>query len=474
MAAAAGDPERGAGGSIGFFGLFTLAFGTIIGVGWVTVLGQWLSGAGVAGAAAAFILGAIGVGVIALCYAEVAAALPEEGGELRYGERAFGPFAGAIAGWFLAFAFVTVSAFEAISVGWIVSALAPALQGPALYEMRDATVYGGELAVGLGFMVLIAGLNILGARSAAAFQNFLTSTLILIFAAFVIAAFAKADPANLEPLFPPSQERSAFWGFAALLATTPFWFAGFNVLPQGLAERSRRFPLRRLGVLMMGVVIAAGVFYVLMVVGAALVERRDVLLSADLPAAAAFSAAFGGETGARLALFGALLGLLTTWNAVVFAGAHVLHALAARGAVPGVFQGSGRGGAPVAAVLLVAGVSLAMIFLGRGAIGPIVNTVGIIFSAMYLLTCLALIALRVREPALDRPYRAPGGARLAALGALIAAALLAIGVYQPSVGASWAAPLEWILLAGWGVLGIALIRPRKAAAAADIKEEGAS
>ena len=62
--------------------LFSLAFGTIIGVGWITVMGAWLSGAGVMGAIIAFVIGGLGMLAIGLCYAEMAAAYPVTGGEV--------------------------------------------------------------------------------------------------------------------------------------------------------------------------------------------------------------------------------------------------------------------------------------------------------------------------------------------------------------------------------------------------------
>ncbi len=50
---------------------FTLAFGCIIGVAWVVVLGEWLSLAGPIGAILGFLVGGAVMMLIGLCYAEL-------------------------------------------------------------------------------------------------------------------------------------------------------------------------------------------------------------------------------------------------------------------------------------------------------------------------------------------------------------------------------------------------------------------
>jgi len=61
---------------IGKAAMFSLAFGAMIGVGWVTAMGSWLSNAGPLGAAIAFVLGGLLMLAIGFCYAEVTSALP--------------------------------------------------------------------------------------------------------------------------------------------------------------------------------------------------------------------------------------------------------------------------------------------------------------------------------------------------------------------------------------------------------------
>src|SRR5690606_7856946 len=150
---------------MGLVQLFTMAFGTIVGVGWVVALGGWLELAGPLGAVLAFAGGGLVVMLVALCYAEMAAALPFAGGEVAYAHETFGVKYAFLVGWFLALAFIVVTAFEAISMTWILSALLPGSEGPVLFSFLASDVKAGSLALGLGVMFLLTVINYRGAHS---------------------------------------------------------------------------------------------------------------------------------------------------------------------------------------------------------------------------------------------------------------------------------------------------------------------
>lgn len=61
-----------------------LAFGAMIGWGWVVLSGNWIIGAGTLGAMLAFVLGGVLVIFVGLAYAELASAMPTSGGALIY------------------------------------------------------------------------------------------------------------------------------------------------------------------------------------------------------------------------------------------------------------------------------------------------------------------------------------------------------------------------------------------------------
>ena len=79
--------------------LAAIGMGTTIGMGWVVVAGGWINDAGPGGAALAFVLGALIMGLVAQCYADLTIRLPEATNETAYVEAAFGRLYGRIIGW---------------------------------------------------------------------------------------------------------------------------------------------------------------------------------------------------------------------------------------------------------------------------------------------------------------------------------------------------------------------------------------
>jgi len=305
-------------------GFFALGFGTIIGVGWIIVLGDWLRQAGPLGAILAFLAGGLVMTVVGLCYAELATFLPVSGGELAYAYEAYGVKACFATGWALALVYIAFTAFEAVSLAWVLGTLLPGIQGPTLYVSRGEPVGLGSLLLGLGGMGLFTGLNYRGAKSAARTQTILTYTKIGVSALFITAGIAGGAVFNLQPLF---AGRTGWRGILAVFLTTPVWFGGFNVIPQAMEERSPGTSLRTVGRVIILSLGLATAFYCLIILASSMTTPWQGLLTMDLPAARAFEVGLRSTLLAKVVLLAALLGLIATWNAVFFAAARVLFAL---------------------------------------------------------------------------------------------------------------------------------------------------
>jgi amino acid transporter len=396
--------------------LFTLSLGTIIGVGWITVLGSWLTEAGSLGAVIAFLAGGLLMALIGLCYAEVASMYPVSGGEVAYAYEIFGIKTSFAAGWFLALSYISTVGFEAVSMGWILSAIAPQLEGPVLYRVLGDGVHLGSLLLGLGGMAIITLVNYRGAKSTATFQDVMTYGLVAISLIFITAGIFGGDRANLEPLF---VERSGGWawtGILAVLATTPFWFSGFDVIPQAM-------------------------------------PRAD-LLALELPAAGAFEAAFDSPLFGKIVLFAGLLGIITTWNATFFAGTRVVFALGQGRIIPPAYGAvHPRHQSPARAVSFVGCAGSLMAFLGRNAIIPLVNASAACLAVVFFFICVGVIRLRRTHPRVPRPYRVPGGAAIPTMAVLASLAVAFLALYEPFLSAEGRFPTEWSFFIIWSVLG---------------------
>lgn len=440
--------------SIGSAGFFALAFGSMIGVGWVTALGGWLEAAGPVGAIAAFLAGGALMVTIGLCYAELTPMLPLAGGEVAYAYRASGTAKAFLVGWFLAFGYLSVSAFEAISVGRVLSHLVPGIDRWPLWELGGATVHGSHLLLAAAFTGAITLVNYRGARSASRLQVWLTGAFVLAAAVFVLAGLFAGEWKNLAPAFPSDATApQALAGCAAVFVTAPFWFVGFDTIPQGAEEAAVGLPARRLGLMILASIACAAVFYAVLILSVSLTGPWSELVGAELPTAAAFRRVFVSPWLVDLVLLSALLGLLTSWNGFFLAGSRVLFALGRGRILPRALgQAHPRFGTPANAVLFSGAVTLAGALLGRGAMLAFVDVGSLCIAAAFLGVTQATIRLRRTAPELERPYRIPGGLvlpRVAMLGS--GAILLALLVPGSPVALTW--PLEWAVLGGVLVLG---------------------
>jgi APA family basic amino acid/polyamine antiporter len=426
----------------------------MIGVGWITALGSWFQQAGPAGAIVAFVAGGSLMLVIGLCYAEVTPMLPVSGGEVAYAYKAQGTPWAFVTGWFLAFGYLSVSAFEAISVGLVTSYLLPGIDWVPLYEISGSTVYASHLLMALVFTGFITAINYFGVGVASAVQIGLTALFLLCAIVFVAAGVGNGEIANLRPIFGDvALGGGSLAGVLAVFVTVPFWYVGFDTIPQAAEERREGSSLRRLGVYVVMAIAGSTLFYVAVILAAGMAGPWRDIVREPLATAAAFEAAFRSDFLARVVLLAGLIGLLTSWNGFFLAGSRVLFSLGRGRIIHSSFgETHARYGTPARAILVSGLVTFLAACLGRGAIIAFVNVGSFCIALAFLGVALSLIRLRKRFPDLERPYRMPGGTSLAYVAAVGSVFILGVMLVPGSPGMLvW--PLEWAILGGLTTAG---------------------
>ncbi len=426
--------------------LFTLGVGTIIGVAWLMVLGSVLAGAGPLGAVIGFVVGAAFMIPIGLCYGELAAAFPHAGGEVVYAYMLFGTGWSYLAGICLAVIYVINCVFFAVSVGWLMNEVFPGIEGPALYSVMGTVVHWGDIAIGTVAALGLAAANASGARNTARLQDFATYALLLAGCVFIGVGLWRGEATNLRPLIAPSDWGLGYGGVLAALAVTPYFFGGFNTIPQAVAELEDPEDRRHVGGILALCIGASLAFYCLALLAVAHVLPRAQLLGFELPVAEAFRAAFHSRALTQLVLVGGVLGLIAVWNALFYAATRVLYALGRAHLLPtGLGRLSARTSVPLRAIVLVTLVSIAGLFLGKGVLLPVVNVTSTLFALMYALVSFGVLRHR-RAAAPAGSYRVPGGTVLVWIAALFSLWLIALSLVQQRMDAHVAFPLEWLLL----------------------------
>ena len=160
--------------TVGVSQFFTVAFGAVVGVSWIVVLGVWLDEAGPLGAILAFLGGLLVMACITLCYGEIASQLPLSGGEVAYANEVLGLPTAYFVGWILAFVDIAVVSYMCIASAWILDFLIPGRQGPLLYSFRGNEVHLASLIIAFLGVLCLTALNYRGVRSATVFQDVLT------------------------------------------------------------------------------------------------------------------------------------------------------------------------------------------------------------------------------------------------------------------------------------------------------------
>ncbi|HWC65290.1 MAG TPA: APC family permease, partial [Thermoanaerobaculia bacterium] len=351
---------------------FTFGFGTMVGVGWLVLIDDWLGRGGPAGAAIAFAAGALLLSPIARTYGRLVREIPDAGAEIAYAEGVFPAGFGFAAAWTMVLSYAIVCPWEAVAIGNLLARVFPALDRAALYTIAGKTVYAPRLAAGLLLTVAIAAMNVRGIRASARFQATATFGLIAIFVLFTALGFARGNPANLPPLFARPGAAGAAMSILLVLQIVPYFLTGFESIGKESEEAKAGFDPGHFGRAIGAALAAGAVFYVAVIGAVSFVFPWRDLAAAHLGTEAAFRRAFGSDAIARAIVFAAFLSLLKIFNGNFVAATRLLVGIGRRGLVhPALARVDARRGAPVAAILFMAVFTAAAALLGDALLVPV-------------------------------------------------------------------------------------------------------
>lgn len=455
---------RGLRRSLGAFQYLTIAIGCMIGIGWITVVGEWLARAGPAGTLLGFSAGSVVMAGVAACYAELTGMMPASGGDVVFAERVFGRDVAFFVGWFLVLMAVSVASFEALSFVWVAGTLAPWLGSAPLYSMLGEAVTVQQVALGFGVLGAMYALNRVGVGASARAQDILTVFKLLIMMVFIGVAIAFGDPSRVvAQAFAVAPGRISWVrGCLWIAATCAFWLGGFQVISQAAEERSPETGLRLIGAITTGSVGIGLLFYLGVVFAVTSSAPLHAVIFAHLPAAFAAQAAFNSRWGAAAVLLAGMFGIMATLNAMLLSGSRLSLALSRSGFLHPVFGRVDRRGAPVAALTVATALAGIGVLAGKGLLVPVVDTASMSLMVSYALVCAAVLRLRRTAPDAPRPFRVPGGVGTVRVTAFLIALMAIYIVIEPALERH-TFPVEWMLSIGWVSLGVILWWARRGA-----------
>lgn len=424
-----------------------LSFGAMIGWGWIILSGEWVLQGGPLGAILAFVLGGFIVSIVALVYGELAAAMPFAGGEHVYSLRALGPIGSFICTWAIIFGYVAVAAFEAVALPSAMAFIVPGFSTIELWQIAGEPVYGTWILVGIIGAVGMTILNYFGIRPAAQFQAIMTVVIGLAGLTLVAGSITGGQPSPDPPI------TAGLAGIFAVTLMTPFMFVGFDVIPQSAEEID--FSSGSLGMLILGSVVLAALFYIAVIWGASRALPGEQLVDSPLPAAAAMAELYNSEVIGQIMAIAGIAGILTSWNAFIIGGSRAIYALSESGMLPPVLSKiHPEYNTPSNAILLIGVLSVLAPLFGEQMITWIVNAGGLGIVIAWFFVAISFLLLRYHEPAMERPYEVPFGYPVGAVAVVLTAFL--IFLYLPGGPSALVWPYEWLIVLMWTLLGVIL------------------
>jgi amino acid transporter len=106
---------------------FALAFGTMVGAGWLVLMDDWLGRSGPLGAILGFALGGVLLLPVGYVYGQWVQRLPDAAGEAAYTAQVFPPVVSYFTGWMMLLAYFIVCPWEAVAVGKLAAYIFPSL-----------------------------------------------------------------------------------------------------------------------------------------------------------------------------------------------------------------------------------------------------------------------------------------------------------------------------------------------------------
>jgi len=412
--------------------LFALGFGHIVGVGWITIMGEWLENAGPGGAVMAIVSVGAAMCFIGVCYGTVARLIPRAGAEIAYAYKCFGELPAYLTGWIIALYAICVVAFLGISFSLFLKALIPGIGEAVAYVAFGKPVTHLIMLSAVGGCAVLTAANLVGSGSVFRAQTIMTVFLITVVFILFATSLTSGDFDNMQPLLPPS---SGLSGFMAVVVMLPFFYGGFQLIPQMLEERVDRDGFSA-GTVIVAAILTATLFYALVVIAVSLAVPYAQVIGEELPTYAAMKQGLSNPFG-EVVLLAGLLGILTSWNSAFVWGVRVIFALGRAHLIAPVFGTvHSRRKTPTAAIVLVGASSLGLSVLGSGVLVPIVTIASSLISSTMLITALCAWRLHGTTDASGKIARVPGGRGVIAAAIAIAAGLTLYSIAQPIIDAN--------------------------------------
>ena len=449
--------------------LIMLAIGAVIGAGIFGAIGTAAAGQVAPdgtviryGAGPALVFSFILLGgacaLAALCYAELAAMIPQAGSAYAYTYATLGELVAWIIGWDLMLEYAVGNVAVAISWGDYFNSLVRGVgidlpawlttgyRTAALSSNPDVSgllttaphIFGIPLLVNLpafGIVMLITWLLLRGARESATANTVMVVIKLLVMALFIFVGLGNINPDNYTPFAP-----NGFTGIHQGAAIVFFAYIGFDAISTAAEETinpQRNLPIGILG----GLAVCTLIYVVIGGVITGMVPYTELAVADPLARALEL---IGYDRVGAIVAFGAVISMSAVLLVFQYGQPRIFFAMARDGLLPAwLARVDQKTRIPYTAMLFTGIVVAVASAVGDAAETYDLTNIGTLFA--FALVCAGVLVLRVKEPERYRPFKVPFVWVIAPLG--VAACLFIM------VGLPYQA---WERFGIWLVIGIVL------------------
>ena len=477
-----GGPQFALKRTLGAFNVTLIGIGAIIGAGIFATVGSAAAGDATVGRPGAgpslmlsFVITAIVCGFTALCYAELASMVPISGSAYTYSYATMGELIAWIIGWDLIIEYAIGNVAVAISWAeyfhklllnlgvqfphWLAadyrSAMILGSEDPALY----AELFGGAPVIlgvpiifnflAFAIVALITVVLVWGIKESANFNAGMVAIKILVLLFFVGTALYFVPPAKMAANWQPFQPQG--WGGTFAGAALVFFaYIGFDAVST-VAEETKN-PARDLPIGIIGSLVVCTIFYIVvaavftgLVPFAALQEVSSSGQAEALTMALDYVAPPGVTLPQTVVAFGSVVAHTAVLLVFQLGQPRIFMSMARDGLLPPVFASVHPRFKTPHVTTILTGVFVGVIaaFANIESMLNLTN-IGTLFA--FLLVCVGIPILRLKDPARKRPFRVPfGNWLIPVLGALSCIFLM-----------YYLAADTWWRFIGWLVFGLSI------------------
>jgi basic amino acid/polyamine antiporter, APA family len=455
--------EGGLRRTLGAGSLVALGIGAIIGAGLFVRTANAAAYAAGPSVTLGFVLAAVGCAFAGLCYAELASMIPIAGSAYTYSYATMGELVAWIIGWDLVLEYAIGAA--TVSIAWseyfnkllgLFGASIPFAFCHSPFQTDAVTGAHGIINLPALFILLMLTLLLIrGIQESATVNTVIVVLKVTIVILIIVLGWSFMKPANHAPYIPPPghvtdelgvvHDYGGWRGIVGAAGIVFFAFIGFDAV--STAAQETKNPKRDMPIGILGSLAVCTVLYVLfahVLTGLAPVEffRSTGKEASVVKAIDVFMPTYGWLSNSVTV---AILGGFSSVILVMLLGqSRVFYTMSRDGLVPAIFSHvHPRYKTPYKANWVFFGFTgLFAAFIPEDVVGNM-TSIGTLFA--FILVCIGVWVMRVKEPAAKREFRVPAVQVVSVLGVL-SCGLMIYGLGWPN----------WSRLGVWLAIGLVI------------------